>query len=169
MVLFHFVDVVCVDALCQDCVKSYIVIMVVNKRENLCKRPKRDVFACVHVFCVDLQLTKIGNIVYNIQDTADRKTLSEAKQSKQAFNRILCVIENCLHSLFTSSVVTAAIIVIVVVVIQTTILIEINSKTFFWFICFSFVCWLQTLRFDFWTESRFHEEYETKESERKHE
>lgn len=36
---------------CQDCVKSYIVIMVVNKRENLCKRPKRDVFACVFFLC----------------------------------------------------------------------------------------------------------------------
>lgn len=121
---------------------------------------------CLRVcsFCVDLQLTKIGNIVYNIQDTADRKTLSEAKQSKQAFNRILCVIENCLHSLFTSSVITVTVAVAVIVIVtQTTILIEINSKTFFWFICFSFVCWLQTLRFDFRTESRFHEEYETKE------
>lgn len=89
---------------------------------------------------VGLQLTKIGKIVY-IQDIADRETLSEAKpnqakpskakQNKQAFNRILCVMANCLQSLLTSAT------------------IEINSKTFFWFICFSFVCWLQTLRFNF--------------------
>lgn len=112
-----------------------------KQKGKLCKRVKWNViFVRLLSRFVGLQLTKIGNIVY-IQDIADRETLSEAKpsqvdpseakQNKQAFNRILCVMANCLQSLLTSAT------------------IEINSKTFFWFICFSFVCWLQTLRFNF--------------------